>query len=160
MRLRTTGLFAIVLGATYQPVTYGMAAAAVQGPVSVRIVNDFGGLRGQIYIPPQPATDGALLVSLTNTGPYRVTIESVSIIANGEPSYPTALNNQTGPATYVPLAAPGLGPQVTGSSPKIADVTLRPGENVLIRIPFRTPICWGAGRSMVSDVWVTPSSCG
>jgi hypothetical protein len=146
---------AITLGATYQPVTYGMAQAAVQGQVSIHAVNDFEGMRGQIYIPPQPATKGALIVGLINTGPYPVAIESVSIIANGEPSYPTALNNQTGPATYVPLAATGLGPHLTGSSPAIANATLRPGENVLIRIPFRTPSCWYAGRSLVSTFWVT-----
>ncbi len=146
---------AMMLGATYQPVTYGMAAAAVQGPVKIRAVNDFEEMRGQIYIPPQPAKYGALIVSLTNTGPYAVAIESVSINANGDSSYPTALNNQTGPATYIPLAVTGLGPQVTGSSPKIADATLRPGENVLIRIPFQTPSCWLSGRSIVSTFWVT-----
>jgi hypothetical protein len=158
----TGGLFlvaalvvAMMLGTAYQPVTYGMGAVAVQGPVSIRTVNDFEGLRGQMYIPPQPATSGALIVSLANAGSHPVTIESVSIIANSEPSYPTALNDQTGPATFVPLAATGLVPQLTGSSPRIADTTLRPGENVLIRIPFRTPSCWFAGRSIVSSFWVT-----
>jgi hypothetical protein len=144
---------AMTLGATYQPVTYGMAEAAVQGPLSIRAVNAFAGMRGQIYIPPQPATTGALIVALANTGSHAVTIESVSIIANGEPSYPTALNNQTGPATYVPLA--GSNPEVTGSSPAITGATLRPGENILIRIPFQTPGCWYAGRSVVGTFWVT-----
>jgi hypothetical protein len=144
---------AMTLGAIYQPVSYGMAAPAVQGPVRIRVVNDFGDMRGQIYIPPQPAGDGALIVGLANTGAYPVTIESVSIIANGEPSYPTALDNQPGPATYVPLA--GSNPQVTGASPKIEGAALRPGENVLVRIPFRTPRCWQAGQSMVSAFWVT-----
>ena len=69
------------------------------------------------------------------------------------PAYPTALNDRTGPATYVLLA--GRWPQVTGSSPKLAGATLRPGENVLIRIPFITPGCWLAGRSLVSSFWVT-----
>jgi hypothetical protein len=104
--------------------------------------------RGQVYIPPQPATPGALIVSLANTGPYAVTIESISA-----PSYPTAITQQAGAATYVPLV--GNNPQVTGSSPKIAGATLRPGENVLIRIPFLTPICWYAGRSVVSTFAVT-----
>ncbi len=107
------------------------------------------------YIPPQPAADGALLVSLANPGPYPVTIKSVSIIANGEPSYPTALNNQTGPATSAPTAASGMGPRLTGSSPPVAGAALRPGENILIRIPFRTPGCWDSGRSVVSSFWVT-----
>jgi hypothetical protein len=147
---------AVLVGATYQPVTYGMGGAAVQGSVSIRAVNDFGGMPGQTYIPPQPAAEGALIVSLTNTGSYPVTIESVGTTANGEPSYPTALDEQTGPATYVRLPATGLAPQVvTGSSPKIAGTTLRPGVNILVRIPFQTPACWYAGRSIVSSFWVT-----
>jgi hypothetical protein len=140
---------AMMLGAAYQPVTYGAVVPGVQGPVQVRIVNNFEHMRGQIYIPPQPAAHGALSVSLTNTGPYAVTIESVSM-----PLYPNALNDLTSPATYVPLA--GDNPkQATGSSPHIAGATLRPGENVGIRIPFRTPSCWMGGRSIVSTFLVT-----
>src|SRR5215831_16669678 len=75
---------AMLLSAAYQPVTYGIDVATVQGPVSssLRTVNTFGEMRGQLYIPPGPAADGSLLVSLANTGSYAVTIESVSMIAN------------------------------------------------------------------------------
>jgi hypothetical protein len=145
---------AMTLGAIYQPVSYGMAAPAVQGPVRIRVVNDFGDMRGQIYIPPQPAGDGALIVGLANTGAYPVTIESVSM-----PQYPNALNQQTGPATYVSLGRnwpqPRGWPLPTGSSPIIGRATVPPGENILIRIPFRTPMCWTGGWSVVSSFWVT-----
>jgi hypothetical protein len=146
-------LAAVLLSAAYQPVRYGDDAAAVQGPVSssIRAVNTFGNMRGQLYIPPQHAADGTLLVSLANTGPYPVTIESVSM-----PSYPNALNDQTGPATYLLLPPIGVRPKMpTASSPKIAGATLRPGTDVLIRIPFRTPGCWMSGGSTVSSFLVT-----
>ncbi|HET7016416.1 MAG TPA: hypothetical protein VFI65_21015, partial [Streptosporangiaceae bacterium] len=38
---------------------------------------------------------------------------------------------------------------------KIAGAVLRPGEDVLIRIPFRTPDCWLNGWSVVSSFSVT-----
>jgi hypothetical protein len=147
---------ALIVGATYQPVTYGMGAEAVQGQVSIRAVNDFGGMALQTYIPPQPAADGALIVSLTNTGSYPVTIEWVGVAPAGQRISSTALSEQAGPATYIPLAATGLAPQVvTGTSPKIAGVTLRPGMNFLVRIPFKTPACWYTGRSIVRTFWVS-----
>jgi hypothetical protein len=114
------------------------------------------------------AKDGAT-ADVVTPGPERARIQcpvraiacagcsapAVSIIADGEPSYPTALNNQTGPATYAPMAASGMPPRLTGSSPPVAGATLRPGENILIRIPFRTPGCWDTGRSVVGSFWVT-----
>ena len=146
--LATALAVAMTLGATYQPVTYGDGAVAVQGALNLRTVNDFGIMQGQSYLPPQPANHGDLIVSLANTGPYPVTIESVSM-----PLYPNALNQPTGPATYVPLT--GKNPQVANSSPKIDGASLRPGENILIRIPFRTPACWMSGWSVVRTFSVT-----
>jgi hypothetical protein len=142
-----------ILGASYQPVKYGIVVPDITGPIRYRIVNNFEDMRGQIYIPPQPATHGALLVSLADNGPYPVTIESVSMIANGEPSSISPLNDQTGPATYKQW-----GPHdwpITASSPKIAGTVLKPGASPVIRIPFSTPTCWQAGRSLVSTFWVT-----
>jgi hypothetical protein len=140
---------AIALGATYQPVTYGDGTMAVQGAVNVRNVNDFGYVGGQLFIPPQPATQGDLVVSLANTGPYAVTLTSVATPL----SYPNALSQSAGSVNYVPLVGPR--PQPTTSSPRIFGATLRPGENILIRIPFRTPTCWGSGWSVVNSFWVT-----
>src|SRR5215469_11287795 len=145
---------AVALASNYQPVRYGQVIPAVQGALNVRTVNDFGGNHGQIYIPPQPATPGSLILSLMNTGPYPVTIKSVSI-----PQYPNAVNQQTGAATYVSLGRnwpqPKGWPVPTGSSPIVGGATVRPGENILIRIPFRTPMCWTRGWSFVSTFSVT-----
>jgi hypothetical protein len=145
---------AVTLASTYQPVRYGQVIPAVDGALNVRIVNDFGDIHGQLYIPPQPATPGSLIFSLMNTGAYPVTIESVSM-----PQYPNAMNQQTGPATYVSLGRnwpqPRGWPLPTGSSPIIGRATVPPGENILIRIPFRTPMCWTGGWSVVSSFWVT-----
>jgi hypothetical protein len=107
---------AVTLASTYQPVRYGQVVPAIDGTLNVRTVNDFGDIHGQLYIPPQPATPGSLILSLMNTGPYPVTIKSVSM-----PQYPNALNQQTGPATYVSLGPnwpqPKGWPVPTGSSP-------------------------------------------
>jgi len=140
---------AAVLAATYQPVSDGMATPAINGPVTVRAVNNFALMRGQLYIPPQPASSGTLTVSLENSGPLAVTIESVVF---DDPIWPPVLA-PAGPATYEPLTDT---PQpLTASSPRIAGLVLRPGENVEIRLPFRTPSCWLSGRAEVSDVLVT-----
>ena len=39
----------MMLGAAYQPVTYGIDVAAVQGQVRIRAVNTFDGMTGQTY---------------------------------------------------------------------------------------------------------------
>jgi hypothetical protein len=146
---------AVTFGATYQPVTYGQVAVAIEGTVQTRIVNNFGYMTGQLDIPPQPARNGALIVSLTNTGPYPVTIKSVGILADNEPAgLVNAVEYQNGPVTYVPETPNGA--LVTSSSPKIAGAILRPGEDAAIRIPFRTPACWlPRSRILVSSFWVT-----
>ncbi len=146
---------AVAFGSTYQPVTYGEVAVAIQGSVQTRIVNNFGNMTGQLDIPPQPARNGALIVSLTNTGPYPVTIKAVGILANSEQAgLVNALEYQNGPVTYVPARPDG--PLVTSSSPRIAGATLRPGQNAEIRIPFRTPACWlPRSRILVTSFWVT-----
>ncbi|HET7015881.1 MAG TPA: hypothetical protein VFI65_18310, partial [Streptosporangiaceae bacterium] len=77
---------ALTLGATYQPVRYGDVVVAVQGAVHVRIVNDFGFMRGQLYVLPQPAKPGDLVVSLRNTGPFAVRIESVGVPQDQDPN--------------------------------------------------------------------------
>src|SRR5262249_37138158 len=119
---------ALTLGATYQPVRYGEVTVAVQG-VRLRIVNGFGFMGGQLYVPPQHARSGDLVVSLTNAGPYAVTIESV-----GVPLDLSGLQFRTGPATYGPLTGNESSPRAWQ---RLADAVLRPGENVAIRIPFR-----------------------
>jgi len=147
---------AVTLASSYQPVRYGQVVPAVQGAVNVRTVNDFGNIHGQLYLPPQPARTGSLVLSLMNTGSYPVTIGSVSV-----PAYPNALNQQTGPATYVSLGRnwpqPKGWPLPTSSSLILGGATIRPGDNILIRIPFRTPICWTRGWSVVSSFRVTTS---
>ena len=42
-------VLAMMLGAAYQPVTYGIDVAAVQGQVRIRAVNTFDGMTGQTY---------------------------------------------------------------------------------------------------------------
>jgi hypothetical protein len=143
-------LLAVILGAgaggavfasSYQPVSYGIGGSAIEGGTVVVRQSDSN---GQKYLPRQPAATGNLIVSLRNTGPYAVTIRSVSL--------PSVLMDN-GPATYVSLAANR--PVVTGTSPRIAGAVLRPGGDILVRIPFRTPSCWRPGHVVLTNFFVT-----
>jgi|HubBroStandDraft_5_1064220.scaffolds.fasta_scaffold147889_1 hypothetical protein len=138
-----------VLAARYQPVAYGEGEEAIQGQVVIKAVDRLGITRGQTYIPPQAPTTGSLIVSLTNTGPFAVTVLSVAPVNQGS----LAVLTPTGAVTYVPLA--GSKPEVTGKSPRIDGVSLRTGEQVLVRIPFRTPECWQTGTSLIREFSVT-----
>jgi hypothetical protein len=140
------GIAGWILGASYQPVTYGLGGSGIDGG-SV-IVHGF--LPRTIYIPPQRPASGGLFVSLMNTGRFAVTVESVSLPSQPRPP----VLRDAGPATYEPLE--GNNPLMpTAASPRIAGLVLRPGQDVYIRIPFRTPGCWQAGRTVVSTFLVT-----
>jgi hypothetical protein len=95
------------LGASYQPLAFGGAGGGLTGNIVSKHVNNVAPMEGQTYVPPQRAASGAYHVSLTNTGPYPVTIESATL---NNPNYTAAPDLQAQPlrdrghATYWPLA--------------------------------------------------------
>ena len=101
------------LGASYQPVAFGGAGGGLTGSIVSRHVNNFAPMQGQIYVPPQDVASGAYYVSLTNAGPYPVTIESATLNNPGftaPPDTEAQPLRDSGRATYWPLAGtPGSG---------------------------------------------------
>lgn len=111
--------------------------------------NSSANLQSEMVIPSQPSNTGALIVSLVNRGPIAVTIESVQLAAQ---QLPAALSSDGAP-TYTPLA--GNNPHVTSASHVVAGAAIRPGESILIRIPFRTAACWLPASSILHTFAVT-----
>lgn len=146
---------ALELGAAYQPLAFGGAGGGLTGHIVSRRVNNFPPMDGQTYVPPQKAANGAYYVSLTNTGPYPVTIESATL---NNPRYEAAPDRRAQPlrdsghATYWPLAGqPGA-----GKGTPLHGAQLRPGQYIVIRLPVTTAGCWmtSGGYSILSTFWV------
>jgi hypothetical protein len=151
----------LVFAATYQPVGFG---GSFRGPVGAglisRQVNTTGFMQGQWYLPPQPPADGSFYISLDNTGPFAVTIESVSLLPPGMPA--SAINygrpfriigEPTYTAEYVIPGQPNPGPR------RLDGAVLQPGQSVNVEIPIRTARCWIPQSSlMINSVWVTTES--
>jgi hypothetical protein len=142
-------------GASYQPVAFGGAGGGLTGNIISRHVNNFAPMDGQIYVPPQKAASGAYFVSLTNTGPYPVTIESATL-NNPDYTAPPDLQGQpirdSGHASYWPLAGePG-----TGHGTPVKGMVLHPGQYIVIRLPVTTAGCWmtSGGYSVQFSFWV------
>jgi hypothetical protein len=146
---------ALVLGASYQPVGFGGEGPGLTGQIVSRQVNNFAAMGGQFYIPPQKVARGAVIVSLTNTGPYPVTIESATL---NDPDFTAAPALQaeplrdTGPATYWPMGGnPGV-----GGGTRLAGTLLGPGQDIVIRLPVTTAGCWMRSESYTTlfHFWV------
>jgi hypothetical protein len=143
------------LGASYQPLTFGGAGGGLTGHIVSRHVNNFAPMDGQIYVPPQKVSSGAYYVSLTNTGPYPVTIESATL---NNPDYTVAPDlaaqplRDSGHATYWPLS----GNVGVGHGTPLAGAVLHPGQYIVIRLPVTTAGCWmrSGGYSVQFSFWV------
>jgi hypothetical protein len=122
-----------MLAATYQPVASGAFSGLSLVPglphgQGVRWVNTFGATDGDLYVPPQrgPFT---LSTSITNTGTHAVTIEGVSLLGT-DGHWPVI---PIGPARYY-LVKGGPGQPALHL---LRNVTLRPGDMMVIGIPVR-----------------------
>lgn len=106
-------------------------------------------------LPAQPSARGTFYVSLENSGPLPVTIESVSLdgpglAANAVTGMPFTISGQP---TYTPLYGRH------GRPLPLADTVLRPGQYISVRIPIVTEPCWTrSGDVMVNSFWVTSRS--
>jgi len=144
--------------ARYQPVVFGGGFDRPAGPHLIsRQVNTTGGLTGQSYLPPQPSAHGTFMVSLGNTGPFPVTIESVSLLPPGLPGSAIHFGRPfriDGTPTYI-LEDLRLAQRAPSPRP-LRGAVLDPGEYIDVRIPFQTARCWLPGSyTEIGSVWVT-----
>lgn len=141
------------LGAVYQPVIFGGASGGLRGQIVSRQIDTFGPFGPQTYIPPQPPAHGVLVMSLGNTGPLPVTIESVSM---PPPWFPPQQQRNlvlanAGPVTYSPEFS-----KPAGRSGTLAGTVLAPGQYIYIRIPVVSARCWVSNSwTSVTSFWVT-----
>jgi hypothetical protein len=134
MALAVAAVVLTVLAATYQPVSYGSWSGLSLVPgmphaKGVRWVNKFGASGGDFYVPPQQGTF-TISASITNDGAHAVIIEGVS------------LWRADGPGPYIGLPVPARYYLVKGGQPAVhllRNVTLRPGDEMVIGIPCAPP---------------------
>jgi len=145
----------LILAATYQPVIFGGASGGLPGQIVSRQIDTFGPFGPQTYIPPQAPAHGALIMSLGNTGPFPVTIESVSMLGPGLPAgqRQNLVLASAGPVTYSPMV--GIPGRRSGSG-TLAGAVLAPGQYIYVRIPVVSARCWVANSwTAVTSFWVT-----
>lgn len=141
----------LILGPSYQPVASGGLGVRLTGQIVTQRVSDKPALAGQIYLPPQKAADGTITVTLTNKGPFPVTILSATL------NYPYQVRpagmhplplDDTGTATFSPLSGTGGG--------TVAGSVLAPGAVVSVRLPVTAASCWTNSGSyvVISRFWV------
>lgn len=151
----------VVFAATYQPVGFGGSFRGPVGPGLIsRLVNTTGDMPGQWYLPSQPPARGNFYISLDNTGPFAVTIESVSLLPPGMPA--SAINygrpfriigEPTYTAEYVIPGQPNPGAR------PLDGAVLEPGQSVDVEIPIRTARCWIPQSTwIINSVWITTKS--
>src|SRR6266571_8201673 len=151
--LVATVITGLELGARYQPVGFGNSGGHLAGHMITRQVDNFSPMTGQTYLPPQRPASGGLYVSLTNSGPYPVTIVSASLNAP-DAQAPVFRQAQplrdTGTATYWPETG------VNGPGARLAGLVLRPVQYILVRLPVTTAGCWmpAKGYAVLSTFWV------
>src|SRR6266571_8525471 len=151
--LVATVITGLELGARYQPVGFGNSGGHLAGHMVTRQVDNFAPMTGQTYLPPQRPASGGLYVSLTNSGPYPVTIVSASLNAP-DAQAPVFRQAQplrdTGTATYWPETG------VNGPGARLAGLVLRPVQYILVRLPVTTAGCWmpAKGYAVLSTFWV------
>ncbi len=92
-------------------------------------------------------------MSLENTGPRAVTIESVSMLAPGRlrRQWRNLVLFVAGPVTYSPLTS-----IPTAGSPRLAGATLAAGQDIYIRIPVISARCWVKHSwTAITSFWIT-----
>lgn len=134
----TALVVATVLAATYQPIAYGSDSGIGSFPglpdgSGLRYVNNFGGLSEDLFIPPQRNTF-TIDISIMNTGSRAVIIEGVTLPRLGQGFWPLT---PAGPAQYYRAQGAVLQPPVH----VLRNVTLGPGQEIIIGIPVRTWPC-------------------
>jgi hypothetical protein len=117
-------------------------------PVGLRLVNDFAGAPGDLYLPQQRGTF-TLTASIENDGRFAVTIEAIALSGPGEtPPWPLVV---AGPPAYLPYSS------LERSRPApVAGLSLAPGGSILIALPTRMAYrCFiNAGWTGTDAVWV------
>jgi hypothetical protein len=146
----------VVLAATYQPLGFGGSEGGQFPGLPIasgaRYVNDFGGLVGDRYIPPQRSVF-AILESIQNSGPRAVTIQAVSIVAPGSVGdWPLISSGQV---LYIPEVYQFHERAWTSGRP-VKGLSLGPNQSVLLGIPVRmVDACYeAAGTTGLTDFYV------
>ena len=123
-----------VLAGTYQPVGFGGGSApefpGMPAAVGARLVNTFGAVNGETYIPPQRGVF-AFTESIQNSGPLAVTIEAVSVAQPQPPGISPWPLTPAGQARYFPIS------QFSGRGRPVAGLSLKPGQAIYVGIPAR-----------------------
>jgi hypothetical protein len=117
----------------------------------VRLVNTFGGVRQDVYIPPQPAGyTFYLFASVANNGSRTVTVESVAL-----PRY-SALT-PAGPVLYGRRGNRPGAPGIPPATRILRSVAIAPGDGLFVAIPVRSWPCSqrNSGFATVPDFLVT-----
>jgi hypothetical protein len=149
----------MVLAASYQPTLgYGeggvsnLAYPGLPAGQGIRVVNTFGGVHQDVYIPPQRQGYTFYLFSnIWNHGSKAVTIESVGLPPN------SALT-LAGPARYARPPTAGNGaPSIPSVTNVLHSVTLGPGDAIFVAIPVRSWPCYikYSGDATVPDFYIT-----
>jgi hypothetical protein len=127
------------LANAYQPLSYGsdsmggLAYPGLPAAHGIRAVNTFGGIREDLYLPPQRGVF-YLFASVANEGSRAVVIEGVTVPRSGE-------LRRAGQTRY---ARPGGGNGAVGiprARRVLHNVTLGPGQEILVAIPVRSWPC-------------------
>ncbi len=118
-------------------------------PLGARTVNNFGGLAGQLYVPPQ-STRFPVTTTIRNSGSHSVSILSVQLYAPGtQQQWPLQV---VGQVRYRFAGSPASFPTwtLTGT------LDLAPGESLLVAVPVRFAYgCFLPGAYGTFDkVWV------
>jgi hypothetical protein len=122
-----------VIASRYQPVIYGStwgpSFPGIPAAKGIRLVNTFGELHEDLYIPPQRGTFG-LFGDITNNGTHPVTIVSVRVPSGG-PLVPA------GPVRYsTPAMGSAGGPIPPSVSRVLHNVVLQPGQEMFLGFPI------------------------
>jgi len=140
-----------ILADHYQPLRYGdtgtagLAYPGLRAPQGARTVNTFGGVREDVYLPPQHGVF-FLFAAVMNVGSRTVIIQAVTVPKDGP-------LKQAGMTRYARPPSTGYGaPGIPLARHVVHDLALRPGQEVFFAIPLRS---WRCGQR---NWWVTEQS--
>lgn len=144
------GVLAVLLGmaAVYQPLDRGGLAVDAPFPgmppgIGIKVVNNFGLLGGDYYVPPQRG-EFSFGLSIRNSGSRAVTIEAVTTSVSADDS--THLVRLAGPVMYTTdMGRPGA-----PRAHVLRNLSLGPGQGTFIGIPLRMSPC-GQTTGWVTD---------